>query len=97
MAGSVEAVIEAIHEQIAGFHPGSGEELDRFIADLTQIPRELASAIGTTAESWHDEHIHPSVIEATKEYAGALGSTADAGDEAFSEHRAQHGFWLNGS
>jgi hypothetical protein len=93
--GRIDSVIEAIKEQIGGFHPADGEELDRFIERLSDIPREAGSAVRASAESWHDEHIHPAAIEAVQEFGSTMGGTADAADDAFGEHRKQHGFWLN--
>jgi hypothetical protein len=90
----IEALKEMIQEQLGGYEPENGDDLDGFIGGLADLPRTMGSSVRQAADKWRDEHIHGSAIEAVNEFGGTMSSTGDAADDAFETHRQRHGFWL---
>jgi hypothetical protein len=94
MSGAIQDVIDTVTEQISGFRPESGEELDTFMRDLGELPRAIADALTKAADSWTDLPIQPGVIDSVREHAQAYNGLGDSADDAYSTHTSEHAMWL---
>lgn len=92
---SIEAVTEAIQENIAGFNPQTRDEFDQFLKGLPAIFTELGAAFAAVAEKVTDRHVHSTVIDALRELGAVAGSLADHADQVYQAHTSAHEMWLN--
>jgi hypothetical protein len=95
MAGRIDAVVEEIHNQIAGFTPTSRSEFDEFMRRLGEIPAAMKTSLLAAADNWDGEHIHHNVKEQVREHAQAYGGLGETADEAYVQHTHDHSLWLN--
>lgn len=91
----LDQVIEAVQQHIGGFKPEDRDQVTDFFTRLPEVFTELAKATGQAAENMGDEHIAEPVIDATRELAQAVGSSAGAAEDVYSEHLTQHKIWLD--
>jgi hypothetical protein len=95
MAGRIDAVVDTIQEQIAGFKPASREEFDTFMQRLGEIPATMKTSLMSMVDGWEGEHIHHNVKDQLREHAQAYGGLGDTADEAYLQHSHDHSLWLN--
>jgi len=92
--GNLEAVTEAVDQQIAGFHPENRNQVDAFFAGLADMHRNIGKALQRAADNCEDEHIHKAVIEALREHGQVESGVGDHAERSYQAHLAQHRVWL---
>jgi hypothetical protein len=95
MSGHIDAVTDAIHEQIATFRPTGRDHLDNFTTGLPGMVRDLGNALTSAADNMTDDHVHPQVLAMFRELGAVIRGTADAADATVESHKREHQMWLN--
>jgi hypothetical protein len=90
----LQAVIEAIDQEIGGFTPEGRDQTHQFFTGLPEVYSALGSALHKAADNMDGEHIHDSVIESTHELGTTTSGIADTAEDTYSEHVKRHDIWL---
>jgi hypothetical protein len=91
---AIDAVIEQVQQQLAGFRPQSRSEADAFFKALPDLFTELGSALHAAASGMEEDPIQAPVVEALHELASAAGGLHDPAETVAATHSKQHDMWL---
>ena len=95
MSGHIDAVTDAVQEQIAQFHPTGRDHLDRFTTGLPSMIRGLGDALAKAADNMTDDHVHPAVLDMFRELGAVIRGSADTAEATVESHKREHQMWLN--
>lgn len=91
MSSPIAAVTDAVNTHIGGFHPEHGEELDRFMGDLSGFFDDLGSNLIHLADRLgSDFPVNGAVIEAIRELGANAAAQSGVAGEVYATHRKEH-------
>lgn len=90
-ASPIAGIAEQANESLGSWQPETPEEFDTGIADLKQLYEELGTALtGLSERLGSDFPVEPRTVEAVAELGATTNGLADAAQEVYQMHRADH-------